>query len=269
MPSRKKAQGKVRKQKGVDQSSDPLNNDADSQACARKEKQRSNADSQACMHYGRQHMKDWSLDDVDAANKLANEFSLKCIISLIATKDSKQALGNLDRLNHEVYHEYCQFNNNSKKLFKEIMIVKGTTACIAAAKQTDLSKMPFLSGTLPYVCIILTIEARDRYNEVINNRVAGEVRTCLVDITHCPRETVRFFHRRNSCGCLKELYYKLKESTQRTAACWNCMNIVEIRKLSRCLHCKVAQYCSYDCAVAHWQVVHKGECKEIWHCEDA
>ena len=246
MPSRKKAQGK-----------------------ARKEKQRSNSDSQACTHYDRQHMKDWSWDDVDAAGNLANKYLSKCDgISLSAVKDSKQALKNLDRFNYEVYNEYCQFNDSLKKLFKEMMVTNGTSACIAAAKQTDLSKVPIVRGTLFYISVITMIEVRDRYDEVMNVHVAGEVRKCLDDIADCPRETVKFFHRRNSCGCLKELYYKLKESTQRTAACWNCMNIVEIRKLSRCLHCKVAQYCSYDCAVAHWQE-HKEECKQWRHCQDA
>jgi hypothetical protein len=30
-----------------------------------------------------------------------------------------------------------------------------------------------------------------------------------------PREMVRFFHRRSSCSCLKDLYYNLKDKRQR------------------------------------------------------
>ena len=176
MPSRKKAQGKARKEK---QRSNPLNNDAD---------------SQACVHYDRQHTKDWSRDEVDAALKLANEYLYKCNrISLSANNDIKQALGDLKQLQHEAYNEYCQFNDNGKKLFKTMLVSDGTGACIAAAKQTDLSKNSSVRGTWPYINMILTIEVRDRYDEVMNDNVAGEVRKCLDDITHCPRVTVRFF----------------------------------------------------------------------------
>eukprot|EP00956_Cyclotella_meneghiniana_P003952 scaffold4760_cov54-Cyclotella_meneghiniana.AAC.4 len=78
---------------------------------------------------------------------------------------------------------------------------------------------------------MLAIEVRDKYNGAMNDHVACEVRKCLDDIVDCPRETLRFFHRRNSCSCLKEIYYKLKDSMKRTAECWSCSQNVDIRKV--------------------------------------
>ena len=128
MPSRKKAQGKARKEKRA----------------------------AACTHGAGAR----SLGDIDAAGNLANKYLLKCNgISLSAVKD-EQAAVDIDRLQHEVYDEYCQFNDNGKKLFKEMMVSNGTAACIRAAKQTDLSKVRRVQGTLPYISIILTIEVR-------------------------------------------------------------------------------------------------------------
>jgi hypothetical protein len=47
-----------------------------------------------------------------------------------------------------------------------------------------------------------------------------QVQLLLVDITHCPRERVRFFHRRNNCAYLKSMYYHLKRLNVVGASTW-------------------------------------------------
>ena len=124
----------------------------------------------------------------------------------------------------------------------------------------DLTNETTVAGTPMPLVLINTIKVRDKYDGANDQNTAGEMLAALNDLINCPRQTIRFFHRRNSCNCLQELYYKLKETTEKTSYCFYCDKIVEIRQLSRCEHCNVAQYCSYDCALAHWPE-HKVGCE--------
>ena len=105
-----------------------------------------------------------------------------------------------------------------------------------------------------------TIEVRDKYNRANDQSIGNKILTALIDLNHCPRQTVRFFHRRNSCDCLQELYDKLKETTKKTSLCRYCRKMVETKQLSRCEYCNIVHYCSYDCALANW-TKHKVECE--------
>ena len=122
-------------------------------------------------------------------------------------------------------------------------------------------KLSVIGGMNHYVIMIKTIEVRDRHDGAFNANTYIEFHSQMSKISS-PRETVRLFHRCNSCDCLKELYYKLKETTKRTTPCWNCEKQVDIQEISEC-QCKLAKYCSYDCAVAQWPehktIVNNGE----------
>ena len=143
------------------------------------------------------------------------------------------------------YDASNQLNDIRKQLFRRMMVSHGTAI--------DLTKESRIDGLFINILMILVIEVRDKYGDGdMNDLVAIEIRKRLDDIIECPRETVRFFHRRNSCDCLKEIYYNLKESTKRKSYCWNCYQIFDIRTFKRCVSCNVAQYCSYDCAMACW-----------------
>ena len=235
MPSRKKLQGKLRKAK---------------QATTKN----------ACDHFGND--RSYSKTDVNAANELATEF-----VTNYMSKYNALGRGESDgrdvEMVYNVYDRYRQFSDSGKDLFRVIVLSNGTSACLHVADQIDLTKEHYMYDPLPYAMslIMLAIEIRDKYEGDLNDNIVGEIRRSLDDMTECPREIVKFFHRRNSCNCLKELYYKLKESTPRTAECWHCQKVVDIRKLSRCESCQVAQFCSYDCAVAHWPQ-HREKCKK-------
>ena len=166
----------------------------------------------------------------------------------------------LSTLINRIYDKYYQLSNARKELFVRRVLAGGTKACLtAAANRIDPLTKEFLFDTDRYISMIQTIKVRDKYNGAYNAIVAFEIAVPLNDIK-CPREIFRFFHRRNSCDCLQSIYYMLKETTERTSFCWNCKKSVEIRNLSRC-QCKVANYCSYGCALAHWPN-HREQCKE-------
>ena len=213
------------------------------QGRARKAKQA----AKACRHFGEENC---SSEDFRAAFDLAMKFAdpgEECSVFDLARRTSDK---------------YYQLNDNRKKIFRRMILANGTNACVKAANQSDLTKATHIAGTLNKLAIMLEIEARDKYNGACNKNINAEIVVLVNDIINSPRQIVRFFHRRNSCDCLREIYYKLKETTKRTAACWKCRNLVDIKEMCRCDHCKTAQYCSNDCAFAHW-LDHKESCREM------
>lgn len=140
------------------------------------------------------------------------------------------------------------------------MIGFGTAWCLRRQKQPDSIVYDNAIIHIP-ICMIQTIEVRDQL--CVKDYHAY---TCfyaiidpLLDIVHCPRSTVKFFHRRNPCHCLHEIYYTLKETTERTALCFRCGSIAPIKQMYRC-RCKSIRYCSRECAVEDWPY-HKDNCE--------
>eukprot|EP00956_Cyclotella_meneghiniana_P029520 scaffold71702_cov25-Cyclotella_meneghiniana.AAC.1 len=260
MPSRKKAQGKARKAKQ-----------------AAKARNNPTQDNGACNHIGERN---WSDDDYDAAfsllseyndkyNKLVREYNDKYneLVREYNDKYNELVRGNDEILTNEFYNlaydtydKYYQLNDASKDVLQKMLLAEGTIHCVDAANNKDLTKETNVAGTVVHLVLIITIEIRDKYNGASNQNINREIQAALNDLWNCSRQTIRFFHRRNSCDCLQELYYKLKETTNKTSLCHNCEEVVEIRQLSRCEYCNVVQYCSYDCALAAWPE-HKVECE--------
>eukprot|EP00956_Cyclotella_meneghiniana_P009255 scaffold12701_cov40-Cyclotella_meneghiniana.AAC.4 len=236
MPSRKKAQGKARKAKqAAEAESNPSN---------------------GCDHIGEPN---WSCDDYDAAS-LLNGYRCQCD-ELARGDDENFITEGIYNVAHFTYDKYQQLSDDGKKFFRRGLLAAGTTCCVDAAKKNDLTKVTTATFTaMTIVAMINAIEIRDKYSGPYDRNHLLQLQVSMNDITHCPRQTIRFFHRRNHCDCLQEIYYKLKETTNKTASCFSCRKVVAIKQLSRCHHCDVAQYCSYDCALAHWPK-HKVYCK--------
>jgi hypothetical protein len=78
------------------------------------------------------------------------------------------------------------------------------------------------------------------------------------------REVTKFFHKRNSCNCLKEKYERLKTQTK-MGQCIYCEQSYERKKLMICTQCQVAQYCSAECQRGHWPS-HRDGCIELHNC---
>lgn len=159
-------------------------------------------------------------------------------------------------------HEKCNtFQNAGVKVAFLKHLLDGGTNLV----QDDDEEFP-LQGDCGYLCSLFACahEVFDKYDGVLDNNEYSwlDIHNLLEDIIVCPREIVRFFYTRNSCDCLKSLYSKLKETTNRTAYCHNCNAIKEFRYIKECARCKTAQYCSRECQLAHWKK-HKDVCKRL------
>jgi hypothetical protein len=235
MPSRKKAQGRARK--------------------AEKEKRAKEQKRASCNHLVRPE--NATRDDLGAAESLLLEYIDKLEYSL----------------NHSEYHakfhahlvletcgKYYHFNDARKEAFRNLLVAQGTAKCVTEASEKNLTKEQAVVTTLYYALLLSTIEANDK-NQDFGGDYRYEFMKQANALNGCPREIIRFFHRRNSCDCLHEIYYKLKDATKRTFLCWNCNEAVDVKKTFHC-ECDVAKYCSKKCALDHWSN-HKEVCKTL------
>lgn len=216
-----------------------------------------------CDHYGQE--RNWSNDDVNTVHNLGNEFysSFHPVVDPFGDPfDNPLPFGV-----NQIYFKYHQLSNIQKELFRLAILSTGTKICLDKAYQVDLKTVSHIEGVAPWVLMFLTIEVRDRNNGAYNLGIRRDIRT-IFDDAFSPREAVRFFHRRNSCDCLKELYYHLKETTIRTSFCWQCYKIVNIRELFRCECCNVEQFCSHECA-ATWEARRKHDHRELNNSESS
>eukprot|EP00956_Cyclotella_meneghiniana_P022783 scaffold43448_cov51-Cyclotella_meneghiniana.AAC.5 len=233
MPSRKKAQGQTRKAK---------------QAAAATAAH--GGGNPTCLHFDEPN--DFDLLRLECSNIVFDGYVTK--VRAIGDGISREKIMKLSNDFYVNSYQHC--SDVMKDLIRRMIIYLGTQCCLLSAAEWNYTRF----GT--YFMLLLTIEARDRYNGAWNSYIYGEVMRSMSDIVQCPRATIRFFHRRNSCNCLQEMYYNLKETTKRTSWCWNCSKIVDIKLMKECTFCKITNYCSCECAVACWPK-HKKDCR-LW-----
>lgn len=73
------------------------------------------------------------------------------------------------------------------------------------------------------------------------------------------RDALKFFSKRNQCGCLKEMHARSRKDLLKTSFCYNCNEVYERKYLMHCSRCAIAHYCSRKCQVDHWPL-HQWQC---------
>eukprot|EP00956_Cyclotella_meneghiniana_P019503 scaffold33374_cov47-Cyclotella_meneghiniana.AAC.2 len=163
------------------------------------------------------------------------------------------------------YDKYFFGDDSREEALREIFLRKGTDHTLKMIGDDAVLRGYVFApmGILPLVYLEMQHRA---FNDIYE--MEAELQRVMADIMHCPRQIVRFFHRRNSCDCLKKIYYELKDTTKRTAACFECGEVKDIRTLYRCSGCNVAQFCSNECAASHWPK-HKKDCRRWGKCNNS
>eukprot|EP00956_Cyclotella_meneghiniana_P017629 scaffold28929_cov71-Cyclotella_meneghiniana.AAC.7 len=199
MPSRKKAQGQARKARKCGASRAYIYNGAE----ARNNLNPNNGVSGGCIHISERH---WSRDDWSAVHDLYFKYRGKCAeLSKVFRNESYIQI--VSYWAHLTYDKYRQFSDTRKDLFRKYLLAMGTEYCVTRSNVSDLTKESVIEGIYRYLVMIKTIEIRDRLNgESDLNITELEIRISLNDIIACPRQSIRLFHRQNSCDCLQEIY---------------------------------------------------------------
>ena len=66
------------------------------------------------------------------------------------------------------------------------------------------------------------------------------------------RDVLKSFSKRIYCQCLKEKYSVARTTLPKRGFCNYCKQVRVRAMLSVCSRCRVFQYCSRECQVAHW-----------------
>ena len=76
------------------------------------------------------------------------------------------------------------------------------------------------------------------------------------------RDELKFFRKRTSCKCLKEMHLEARKASPKMGLCYHCDKVEERTLLMVCSRCRIAQYCSMECHMAGWSE-HKCSCDKF------
>jgi len=96
------------------------------------------------------------------------------------------------------------------------------------------------------------------FDSVNYNRVVARKMNDLLG-NRSGRDELKFFRKRTSCSCLKDMHLEARKTLPKTGVCYHCEQEKERSLLMVCSRCRTAQYCSRKCHVADWSR-HKGYC---------
>jgi len=160
-----------------------------------------------------------------------------------------QKITSLFKTHTEIWND-----DRNKKMVMNIMTRMGTNSILSGAN---------LSRSLTIATLITLLENYDGngcLNKTINSRgVATKLRDHDVRSSSVRRDALKFYSKRISCSCLKEMYQEARRTLPKTGICFGCQKEKERVALSVCSRCMIEQYCSRDCQVANWPV-HKRDC---------
>ena len=93
----------------------------------------------------------------------------------------------------------------------------------------------------------------------LNSRVTATKMRDLLGSSAKHRDELKFFRKRTSCKCLKDMHLEVRKVSPKLGTCYHCKEEKGRALLMVCSSCRIAHYCSRQCQVANWSG-HKREC---------
>ena len=76
------------------------------------------------------------------------------------------------------------------------------------------------------------------------------------------RDLLKFYRKRISCSCLREMHLEARKTLPKVGECFHCRQVFDRVSLMVCSRCRILQYCSRECQIAHWHE-HKSTCDAL------
>ena len=87
----------------------------------------------------------------------------------------------------------------------------------------------------------------------LNSRVVAAKHRDLIcgEISTNKRDLLKFYRKRTTCSCLKKMHSDARKTLPKLGGCQHCGVVKERALLMVCRKCRVTQYCSKECQIAH------------------
>ena len=184
--------------------------------------------------------------------------------------------------NHPVYSfidSFCINNHNEMEVDQNLLATLklhpqvwsndsdlAMAICILIAIGTNFLLVNMEENSILYIAhAIIVLENYGRignFTASCNNRAAA---TKFRDLysggsTGDLRDLLKFFRKRLSCSCLKEMHLYARKTQPKLGRCSHCHVAKERSLLMVCSRCMIDQYCSRRCQVADWPRHKECEC---------
>jgi hypothetical protein len=154
------------------------------------------------------------------------------------------------RFINNIIQKLVLLDDVNKDVFQRLLIAKGIK-WILDSQKNGLDFIRFASSDTPYLAIVF-LPLITFIEEIVRTNGEGLTTSRFNNLFASPRELIRLFHRRRVCGCLKNLYYNLKDNTAKRTICHGCYEIRDAKNIFQCDYCKITFYCSRECAKRDW-----------------
>ena len=98
------------------------------------------------------------------------------------------------------------------------------------------------------------------FGSTINNRlVCSKAIKLHPSGSSSERDVLKFFRKRTACSCLKKMHLETRKTLPKLGMCNHCLEEAGRESLMVCSRCRIDQYCTRECQIAHWPE-HKRDC---------
>ena len=137
-------------------------------------------------------------------------------------------------------------NDNYRNMTTDILLIIGANLLLGST----ITNVPAVIAIASAIVFLENCNETKLMNEVIYSRgVAAKIRDIRGGNM---RDVLKFYSKRTSCSCLKKVYSDARKTLPKVGKCFHCCEVKERALLSICSKCRINQYCSRECQVAHW-----------------
>jgi len=146
-------------------------------------------------------------------------------------------------------------DDRHRKITIDLMIVIATNMILGKA---DVLRVP---RDIAYAVMMLeNYDGSGEIDSTINSRVvATKIRDFGCGGSGSPRDVLKFYRKRTTCKCLKDMHLEARKTHPKLGECTRCEVVKERRLLMVCSKCRYSEYCSRKCQTADWSR-HKCSC---------
>ena len=165
------------------------------------------------------------------------------------------------KLHPQVWH-----NSINRKVMINILVRMGANLLLSAYYHSLNNKVVSSVRGRGVILAITAITILENYNKemsidkIVQTRYVAAKFRDIRENEGC-RDELKFLSKRISCSCLKQMYSEARKTEPKMGVCHHCSVATERSLLYVCSKCRIDQYCSRACQVAHWPK-HEKQCVE-------